>query len=371
MRFFNGIRTSKTINNITTNYYVEGRNIIFEDRNGTMLYYLYNGDELLGFIYNNNTYYYHKNLFQDIIGIYDSNYNEIVTYDYDSWGVIKNITDNSNINLGTINPFRYRSYYYDTETELYYLNSRYYNPRIERFLNADVYVSTGQSLIGHNMYNYCGCNPINRHELQGEFWVAVGVVVYCVGMGSIAVWGTYEGNKLEGKTGAARWDNTAGAFYGGVIGSAIGLESPRTGIYAGTLTTETINTLIYGQTSEEIAYNTITNVTFSQISPIGGNGLKNGNVIKLTNDYIQSFTTPNISSGAKAIIKKVTTYYNSTKNKVIPKNYTQNKVNYIFINKSTNNYCEDWNMLRALIGPNRNLNMYKNSASNFKDLLFR
>ena len=52
------------------------------------------------------------------------NYNEIVSYEYDSWGAILNITDNSGINLGTINPFRYRSYYYDEETKLYYLNSR-------------------------------------------------------------------------------------------------------------------------------------------------------------------------------------------------------------------------------------------------------
>ena len=81
----------------------------------SLLYYLYNGDELLGFIYNNNTYYYHKNLFGDIIGIYDFNYNEIITYKYNSWGVIKYITDNSNSNIGIINPFRYRSYYYDEE----------------------------------------------------------------------------------------------------------------------------------------------------------------------------------------------------------------------------------------------------------------
>jgi len=181
-----GIRTSKTVNGITTNYYVEGRNIIFEDRNGTMLYYLYNGDELLGFTYNNNTYYYHKNMFGDIIGIYDSDYNEIVTYQYDSWGVIKNIIDNSSINIGTINPFRYRSYYYDNETELYYLNSRYYNPRIGRFINADAYVATGQSLIGHNMFCYCGNNPITRIELEGCFWeeilgVIIGTVVGQVG----------------------------------------------------------------------------------------------------------------------------------------------------------------------------------------------
>lgn len=72
-----------------------------------MLYYLYNGDELLGFIYNGNTYYYHKNIFGDILGILNSTYKEIVTYEYDSWGAISNIIDISGINLGTINPFRY------------------------------------------------------------------------------------------------------------------------------------------------------------------------------------------------------------------------------------------------------------------------
>jgi RHS repeat-associated protein len=164
----NGIRTSKTVNNITTNYYLEGRKIVFEDRNGTMIYYLYNGDELLGFIYNNNTYFYHKNMFQDIIGIYDLEFNEIVTYEYDSWGVIKNITDNSNINLSIINPFRYRSYYYDNETQLYYLNSRYYNPTIGRFINIDK-VITGQKISSSNILLYCDNNPINRKDYSGEW----------------------------------------------------------------------------------------------------------------------------------------------------------------------------------------------------------
>ena len=134
-----------------------------------MLYYIYNNDELVGFKYNGNTYHYHKNLFGDVIGIYDSNNDEIVTYEYDSWGTIVNTIDNSNINLSTINPFRYRSYYYDEETKLYYLNSRYYNPLVGRFINADAYVSTGQGTIGHNMYNYCGNNPINRCD-DGHKW---------------------------------------------------------------------------------------------------------------------------------------------------------------------------------------------------------
>ena len=159
----NGIRTSKVVNNVETKYYLEGTKIIFEDRNGTMLYYLYNGDELLGFVYNGNTYYYHKNVFGDIIGILNSNYEEIVTYEYDSWGAISSIADNSGINIGTINPFRYRSYYYDEETKLYYLNSRYYNSEWGRFINGDV-VITGQGIISNNIYCYCANNPINRTE---------------------------------------------------------------------------------------------------------------------------------------------------------------------------------------------------------------
>ena len=129
-----GIRTSKTVNNVTTNYYLKGNKIVFEEKNNTMLYFIYNNDELDGFKYNGNTYHYHKNLFGYVIGIYDSNNNEIVTYEYDSWGVLVNTIDNSNINLSTINPFRYRSYYYDEETKLYYLNSRYYNPVVGGFM---------------------------------------------------------------------------------------------------------------------------------------------------------------------------------------------------------------------------------------------
>ncbi len=143
----------------------------FEDKNGTMIYYIYNGDELLGFIYNSKTYYYHKNIFGDIIGILDSNYNEIVSYEYDSWGALVNITDNSNINLGTINPFRYRSYYYDTETQLYYLNSRYYNPQIGRFINADGIILANQDIISGNIFQYVSNNPIINSDKTGHGFV--------------------------------------------------------------------------------------------------------------------------------------------------------------------------------------------------------
>ena len=164
-----GIRTSKVVNGIKTNYILEGRTIIFEDRNGDVLYYIYNGSELLGFVYENKTYYYHKNMFGDIIGILDSSYNEIVTYEYDSWGALVNITDNSNINLGTINPFRYRSYYYDEESGFYYLNSRYYNPKMGRFINADNVLIANKNIVSSNLYQYVSNNPINYFDNTGYF----------------------------------------------------------------------------------------------------------------------------------------------------------------------------------------------------------
>lgn len=167
----NGIRTSKIVNNIETKYFIEGSKIVFEDRNGTYIYYIYSNDELVGFKYNESVYYYRKNIFDDIIGILNSNYEEIVTYEYDSWGAVSNIIDTSGLNLSIINPFRYRSYYYDEETMWYYINSRYYNPEWGRFINGDMYISTGQGSNGCNMFVYCGNNYINRFE-NGNSWLS-------------------------------------------------------------------------------------------------------------------------------------------------------------------------------------------------------
>ena len=83
-----------------------------------------------------------------------------VPYVYDEWGNVLSTSGTMASTLGQYNPLRYRSYVYDQETGLYYLQSRYYNPEWGRFINADGMIATGQGLIGNNMFAYCGNNPV-------------------------------------------------------------------------------------------------------------------------------------------------------------------------------------------------------------------
>ncbi len=198
----NGIRTVKEFDNGSyINYYLEGNKIIFEERcsiindkkETNMLYYIYDDSaSVLGFKYNATLYYYQKNYQNDIIGIYDSNYNLVVTYKYDAWGKVISVNDTTENNIGTINPFRYRSYYYDEETKLYYLNSRYYNPEWCRFINADKFlIQNRERFLGNNQYIYCANNCIDSLDSTGfglfktairQLWKGVCFVLDKIGM---------------------------------------------------------------------------------------------------------------------------------------------------------------------------------------------
>ena len=102
------------------------------------------------------TYYYILNLQGDVVKLVTSSGSVVATYEYDAWG---NILSKSGT-MADKNPLRYRGYYYDNETGFYYLQSRYYDPTMRRFLNADAYASTGQGFIGTNMFAYCNNNPV-------------------------------------------------------------------------------------------------------------------------------------------------------------------------------------------------------------------
>jgi len=115
-------------------------------------------------------YYYLKNAQGDITHIVDGEGNEVAAYEYDAWG--NHLSISGDAEIAELNPYRYRGYRYDSETGLYYLQSRYYNPEWGRFINADVLVSTGQGLHSHNMFAYCNNNPVNYSDSNGLFPIA-------------------------------------------------------------------------------------------------------------------------------------------------------------------------------------------------------
>ena len=112
-------------------------------------------------------YYYLKNIQGDIVKIVNKAGKEYVKYEYDAWGKI--INQSGETILRDLNPFRYRGYVYDRETGLYYLQSRYYDPVTGRFLNADVYCDTENTILGTNMFAYCENNPTNNADYDGTW----------------------------------------------------------------------------------------------------------------------------------------------------------------------------------------------------------
>ncbi|MDX9808269.1 MAG: RHS repeat-associated core domain-containing protein, partial [Acholeplasma sp.] len=133
-----GIRTQKVHNSgslITTNYVLDGDKVLVETRsNGITIYYTYDVDgSLLSMNYNGTEYFYITNLQGDVIELRDMSGYVVVEYKYDAWG---NIVYQFGGTLADINPYRYRGYRFDVETGYYYLQSRYYNPQIGRFISA-------------------------------------------------------------------------------------------------------------------------------------------------------------------------------------------------------------------------------------------
>ena len=163
-----GIRTEKTVNGVTTKYTLQGSNVVREQTGQDIIWYLYDANGVCGIEYQGGTYWYVKNLQGDITGIVDGSGSLVVSYVYDSWGGLVEVTGSMSQTLGQENGFRYRSYYYDSEIEMYYVKSRFYDPIIKRFINADTLVQTGTGVLGCNMYAYCGNNPVVRHDPNGH-----------------------------------------------------------------------------------------------------------------------------------------------------------------------------------------------------------
>ena len=181
-RWRKGLRVTKTVNGVVTTYYYQGSLLIAEETNSQILVYLYDANgSPVGFRYRGvdyasgtwDTYAYEKNLQGDIVGVYDvATGNKLIGYKYNAWGVCTTSYYNSgSTTTATKNPFKYRGYYYDVNLGFYYLQSRYYDPVIGRFLNADdtSYLGANGDLVSYNLYAYCSNNPVNYTDPTGKF----------------------------------------------------------------------------------------------------------------------------------------------------------------------------------------------------------
>ena len=116
---------------------------------------------------NGTTYYYVTNLQGDVMGLVDSAGNTVASYTYDPYGKVLTATGE----LADKNPLRYRGYYYDSETGFYYVSSRYYDPEVGRWINADDadYIGADGSPLSYNLFAYCLNNPVNRTDVEGNW----------------------------------------------------------------------------------------------------------------------------------------------------------------------------------------------------------
>lgn len=167
-------------------------------------------------------YFYLKNAQGDVTGLVDSSGTQVVAYTYDAWGNILSTTGSMADSLGYTNPLRYRGYFYDTETGLYYVSSRYYNPGIGRFINTDDVDLLGINgdFASLNLFAYCGNNPVSREDTNGECWISVGIMAVG-GLIGAAISAVSSAVTQKALTGTVNWKSVGVAAATGFVSGAI------------------------------------------------------------------------------------------------------------------------------------------------------
>ena len=339
-----GIRYKKEdlLNNVITEYVLDEDRVlaiyITTNSNIKRYYYLYDETGLIGFNYNNKTYYYIKNEFYDIIGIASDGV-EINRYIYDAFGNVNVYKYNSNNDLvidndinsiGNINPYLFKGYYYDRESGLYYLKSRYYNPEVSRFISPDSIDYIDNSIInGLNLYCYCNNNPVMYSDEDGNFstWIFLGRVAISALVNAI------DTGISASISGQDFWKGFAAGAVGGAIGGAINCILP-VGAYS--LIGRAVGTFITDVVNE-----------FFQTGKIDTNnwGLYLGDVIldvgysllylDKVNNIIQPFISTAVGGIIDAIVDITETalYFTSEAQKSIRGNSTDKKIRLNYSNK--------------------------------------
>ena len=256
------------------------------------------------------TYYYVLNLQGDVVGLMNTSMQMVVKYSYDPWGKLTGTTATSAyVALAQANPLRYRSYCYDIETGFYYLQSRYYDPTIARFINADGYLSTDSTgLLSYNMFAYCENNPVMYSDPTGES--ILGTIALNALYGALS--GVFDywletvlyGEEFE--VGEALKCAGIGAFQG-----AVGAIVPKNAANAIKLTGVAINaliTLVVGICSGDEVYDVFSSIgydiVYSALSILIEKQFKDPDMA----DKIARGLTDVIVRGETSILDEVTVY---------------------------------------------------------------
>ena len=169
-----GLRTRRISDDKTYSYIYAGDKLMRMTVGDDILDFSYDANGApLTMTYNGTVYYYITNLQGDVMKLERADGGSGAQYAYDAWGNIIAMSGT----LAELNPMRYRGYVYDQETGFYYLQSRYYDPVVGRFISADAYISTGRGTIGCNMFAYCNKNPALNTDQTGSEPVTVTVVL--------------------------------------------------------------------------------------------------------------------------------------------------------------------------------------------------
>ena len=264
-----------------------------------------------GFARGSLLYYYVCNAQGDVVKILTSSGATAAWYEYDAWGNVVSVGGNASI--ANLNPIRYRGYYYDAETGFYYLNSRYYDPEICRFVNADGYVSTGQGLLGNNMFAYCLSDPINHIDPDGEF--AITTAFLLTGLAVTLISGLDMGISAS-MCGQNFWAGFGAGCIGGIasclilatpVAALLGPMAPVVARGAGTAVTGITNEFFQNGNLDNMNWGTygadiMMDTTFSMLSPFQGISIP-GALLDSTIDVAQTqlFYTPEAQSNIKKL----------------------------------------------------------------------
>ena len=240
-----GLRASKTVGNTTYHYYWNSGKLIAMTYDDHYMIFTYTESGTPFSVTCYDAYLdkeyeclYITNLQGDVVGIYDAAKSSmVISYTYDAWGrlVGKDGTSSDYAQLEMNNPLLYRGYQYDYETGFYYLQSRYYDPTVGRFLNADDtgFLGISGALLGWNLFAYCESAPINKVDIEGTFGTPIQWA--CATIGGIAGWlfgdfvarsiGLFDGKWYQWQT-YAYWAVrglvvVGGAIFGYVAGTVL------------------------------------------------------------------------------------------------------------------------------------------------------